>query len=90
MNRRGFLARLIAAPVVAMAVLRAPIFERPIAFVPDATEGFSIRYIQNFEVDAGSVTRFDCLYGFATLNPEMAVRLYSDPLPWYSLRRWIA
>jgi P22 coat protein - gene protein 5 len=94
-SRRGFLARLVAAPVIALTVLRAPArqgwIDDLISFKPVSQEslGISIRYIQQFDVTADhNVTRFDVLYGVANLSPELAVRI-TDELPWWNPRRWL-
>lgn len=92
MNRRGFLARLIAAPVVALAVLRAPI--KPVEWLPAPPVvaeplGISIRFIQSFDMQAAQrVNRLDVVYGVGDLTPEFAVR--SIAYPWWSPRRWMA
>ncbi len=93
LSRRGFLARLVAAPVVALTVLRAPVkqhwIDDLISFKPEET-GISIRDIQQFEAASGSINRFDVLYGFANLTPEFVVRITAEEaLPWWNPRRWL-
>jgi hypothetical protein len=92
MTRRGFLARLIAAPVIAMTVLRAPLHLEPIGgwpeLAPSAQTGISIRFVRDFVIDADRMpNRFDMLYGMANLSPEFALRVTDRP--WWSLRRWL-
>lgn len=97
-SRRGFLARLAAAPIVALAVLRAPVrdlgafdFEPFVApAVTGESLGISIRFIRQFDVQAAqNVSKFDVLYGVGNLAPQFA-RVVSEPLPWWSPRRWFA
>ncbi len=91
MTRRGFLARLIAAPVIALTVLRAPLNFEPVGGWPELSPqptGISMRFVQDFVVDVDKLpTRWDVLYGIADLSPEFAVRLQDRP--WWSFRRWL-
>lgn len=92
MNRRGFLQRLIAAPIAAlMATTRPVAVAAPVAssqvaptlqFHPDAfamvAPPISIRVVRQFEISADRLpTRFDVLYGVATIRPAFAVRVVS-------------
>jgi hypothetical protein len=92
MTRRGFIARLIAAPVIALTVLRAPLNLEPIGGWPElapAADGLSIRFVREFVIDADRMpNRFDVLYGMANFSPQFAVRVM-DEKPWWSLRRWL-
>jgi hypothetical protein len=90
-SRRGFLTRLIAAPVIALTILRAPIRAHwldDLIASPSET-GISMRFIQSFDVTtASAVNRLDVLYGVATLQPNFIIRV--TEYPWWDIRRWLA
>ena len=89
-SRRGFLARLVAAPLIALTVLRPPVRAHwldDLSAVPAET-GISIRFIRSYDIAASSmVNRLDVLYGVAALTPEFALRV--SEYPWWDIRRWL-
>lgn len=101
-TRRGFLARLAAAPIVALALPKAPVAEAEWGPVESVTEedwyadqnvvdnrtGISIRYVRQFDAVRTDVKRLDCLVGYGNLAPEFAVRTMG--YTWWSPRRWFA
>lgn len=70
MNRRKFLAALVAVPLAAALPAPARVEAPRLAFRKDAFS--SIRFVQHFDVAAGPVVRMDVLYGFATTRPSYA------------------
>lgn len=88
MNRRGFLSRLLAAPLAAYAVGRGvPPTTISAVTVPFTTlsfhrdafamvqPGISMRVVRNYLIDTGApVHRFDVLYGSAQLAPSFAIQ----------------
>lgn len=90
-SRRGFLTRLIAAPIVALTVLRTPIEYDWLGELRalKAADQISMRYVEQFDIaTTGAVNRLDVLYGFATFQPDFVVRI-TDELPWWNSRRWL-
>ena len=76
MTRRGFLARLFAAPVVALAVLRAPVVVQPVEGWDVPPTGIAMRFVQNFDIESDRMPhRFDVLYGFGDLTSTSATRV---------------
>lgn len=78
MKRRSFLRRLGAA-VVGLTLARelpgiavAP----PVVPKPEHEPAIAIRMVRQFDIDQG-VTRFDILYGFGTIRPDLGVRIVS-------------
>lgn len=67
-TRRGFLARLAAAPIVALALLKAPVAEAEAAPLVFRADAFAM-------VGDGFANRFDVLYSFATVQKEYQVRV---------------
>lgn len=68
MNRRTFLRAL---GIGAGAVAAAPL----LSLVPmPKPPGLSVRLVKQW-VATGDVARYDVLYGFATLRPELSVRV---------------
>jgi hypothetical protein len=67
MNRRRFLHTLLAAPVAAAAVWRLPTAVEP---------SVTLKFIQQFDmVQARMVSRFDVLYGWSVVAPDVMVRI---------------
>ena len=75
MNRRSFLRRLGAVAVALTLARHLPgIAPEPLALPMPQDDGISIRFIREFDV-TGPVHRFDILYGFGTVQPNLAVRV---------------
>lgn len=67
MNRRGFLALAALAPFARAIVALKP---------PPPKLNLSIRYIRQFDaVSCRYVDRFDVLYGYAMLRPDLACQI---------------
>lgn len=68
MNRRAFFARALGGVAAAVAI---PFLPKP-APLPSV----SLRFIKTFDAAAFAYPcRFDVLYGFATVRPELACRV---------------
>lgn len=59
MNRRGFLARLFAAPIVALALLKAPVVNHEVAFNGDDTLVFSLEDVQRRYIEPAAKAMMD-------------------------------
>lgn len=82
MTRRELLTSLLRG---AVAVAAAPLLR---ALPVQASDlGVSLRYVKQFTCEATNVRRIDCLYGFAALRPELAVRISDAQPPWWQVWR---
>lgn len=86
MHRRGFLARLFAAPVVALALLKAPLptpdpwavessvtDEHWYQAFPDDHGTVNVRLPQRWAISRGSVFEYECVEPVMTLDYDIVV-----------------
>lgn len=84
-SRRSFLRTLGIGGAAALLSLRlfksldAPLYE---PMLPKSDPGISIRFVREFKMETGTVSRLDCIYGFGTLHPEFAVRVTREYSWW--------
>ena len=78
MNRRSFLRRLGAA-VVALTLARhlpgiapEPV-GLPVPAIEDKNLGISMRYVKEWDIETPA--RFDVMYGWSAIRPDLAVRV---------------
>ncbi len=68
MRRRDFLKALIAVPVATAVALKAT--------PPPTRTGISMRFVRHYDIQTDRMpARFDVLYGYGTLQPDLAVRI---------------
>lgn len=73
LNRRAFLQRLGLAGV---AVAAAPLLKfLPTPAPVPVSVPIAVRMVQQWDVAALPVQRFDVIYGWATLQPQLACRI---------------
>lgn len=66
-TRRGFLKAIASAPLAAAVAAR----------LPKPMRGVAVRWIQHYNIDTTvKPTRFDVLYGVATLQKDFKVRIH--------------
>ncbi|MCE5247905.1 hypothetical protein LLG88_13410 [bacterium] len=68
MNRRGFLASLVGLAAAALVPWKPS----------PAPMGLSMRFVRQWDVARVSVVRFDVLFGYSVLQPELACRVLDE------------
>lgn len=72
MTRRGFLTRIVGAAIALTLARHLPGIAPT---QPPEPDHVSLRFIKDFN-GTGEVTRIDVLYGWRTLRPDLAVRVF--------------